>query len=95
MSYGLAFLASMAYVFLKATQQLQVVHMEFRRILPTSLGMAVCEVFILVNIIRTSDSIAGLVTLALCLGVGNGIGCIAAMRLHQRRRACVSESAKC
>lgn len=95
MSYALAFLVSLVYIFLKAAQQLHVMHMEFRRIMPTSLGMAACEVFILHTIVRTADSLSGLVILALSIGLGAGIGCIAAMRLHLRRKACASESAKC
>ena len=95
MSYALAFLVSLVYIFLKAAQQLHVMHMEFRRIMPTSLGMAACEIFILHTVIRSADSLAGLITLAVSIGLGAGIGCIFAMKLHLRRRGCASESAKC
>lgn len=87
MSYFLAFLASLGYIYLKASQQLHVVNFEYGRILPTSLGMAACEVFIMVNIVRTSDSFGGLALLAASIGLGAGIGCIAAMKRHQRRKA--------
>jgi len=85
-NYLLAFLVSLVYVHLKARQQLAVVNMEFRRIMPNSLGMAACEVFILSTVVRTADSFYGLILLALCIGLGAGIGCIAAMKLHQRRK---------
>lgn len=86
MNFLLAFLVSLVYIHLKAAQQLHVMHMEFSRIMPTSLGMAACEVFILTSVIKTSDSFGGLVLLALCIGLGAGIGCIAAMKMHLRRR---------
>ena len=85
MNYLLAFLASMVFVHLKSRQQLSVVYMEYSKIMPNSLGMAACEVFIMVNIVRTSDSFGGLALLALSIGLGAGIGCIAAMKRHQRR----------
>ena len=86
MTFALAFIASMAFIFLKASQQLNVVHFEYWRILPTSMGLAACEVFIMVNIVRTADSFLGLSLLAGSLGLGAGIGCIAAMKLHERRK---------
>lgn len=86
MNYLLAFLVSMLYVHLKSRQQLSVVHMEFVQIMPNSLGMGFCEVFILSSVIRTSDSLAGLIALALCIGLGAGFGCIAAMKMHLRRK---------
>ena len=84
MSYFAAFVASFLYIFLKATQQLQVVNFRYARIVPTSLGMAACEVFIMVNVIRTADSVGGLVLLALCIGAGSGLGCLAAMKRFRR-----------
>ena len=84
MSYAFAFIASFAYVCAKATQQLQVVNFRYWRIMPTSLVMGGCEVFIMVNVIRTADSVGGLVTLALCIGAGGGLGCLTAMRLYKQ-----------
>lgn len=84
MTYAAAFFASYLYIFLKATQQLQVVNFLYARILPTSLGMAACEVFIMLNVIKTADSIAGLVLLALCIGSGSGLGCLTAMRRFKK-----------
>lgn len=85
MTHLAAFVASFLYIALKATQQLQVVNFLYSRIIPTSLGMAACEVFIMVNVVRTAESFGGLALLALCIGVGSGLGCLAAMKFHQRR----------
>ena len=60
MNYLFAFAASYVYIWAKATQQLQVVNFRYWRIMPMSLVMATCEVFIMVNVIRTADSFAGL-----------------------------------
>jgi hypothetical protein len=86
MTYLLAFLASYIYIFLKANQQLSVVNFLYARILPTSMSMAACEVFIMVNVARTADDLSGLIVLALSIGVGGGLGCLTAMKLHQARK---------
>jgi len=86
MNFLLAFLVSLIYVHLKSRQQLAVVHMDFPSIMPNSMGMAACEVFLFSAVIRTSDSIGGLILLALCIGLGAGFGCIAAMKMHLRRK---------
>ena len=85
MTYIAAFFASFLYIALKATQQLQVVNFLYARILPTSLAMAACEVFIMVNVVKTAGDFSGLAMLALFIGAGSGLGCLAAMRLHQHR----------
>lgn len=77
--YLFAFLASYVYIWAKATQQLQVVNFRYWRIMPMSLVMAACEVFIMVNVIRTADSFGGLALLAFCIGIGAGLGCLTAM----------------
>jgi hypothetical protein len=79
MSYLFAFVASFVYIWAKATQQLQVVNFLYWRIMPMSLVMAACEVFIMVNVIKTADSFGGLVLLASCIGIGAGLGCLTAM----------------
>ena len=85
MTFLLAFLASALYIALKSTQQLNVVHGQYRRIMPVSMSMAACEVFIMVNVVRTSDSGVGLALLAVCIGVGGGLGCMAGMRMHKKQ----------
>ena len=84
MSYVFAFAASYVYIWAKATQQLQVVNFRYWRIMPMSLVMSMCEVFIMVNVIRTADSFGGLAALALCIGVGAGLGCLTAMALYKK-----------
>jgi carbon starvation protein CstA len=83
-SYLFAFIASFIYIWAKATQQLQVVNFRYMRIMPISIVMGFCEVFIMVNVIRTSESFGGLVLLALCIGLGAGLGCLSAMRLYRK-----------
>jgi hypothetical protein len=84
MNYLFAFCASYIYIWAKATQQLQVVNFRYLRIMPVSLVMAFCEVFIMVNVIRTSDSFGGLVALAIAIGIGAGLGCLTAMFLYKK-----------
>ena len=84
MNYLFAFGASFVYIWAKATQQLQVVNFRYWRIMPMSLVMATCEVFIMVNVIRTADSFGGLAFLALCIGIGAGLGCLTAMFLYKK-----------
>ena len=82
MTYLLASLASMLYVGLKAFQQLNVAHDNRLSIIPTSLGMAVCEVYVVANVVlKGFDPL-----LIVCVGLGSGVGCLIAMSLHKRMR---------
>lgn len=74
--FGVAFL----FVGLRAFQQLNVQHGRELWVIPTSLLMALCEVTIVAAIVK-----AGMAAV-LPLGLGAGLGCIAAMRLHQHMR---------
>ena len=80
--YLAAFLASMLFVGLRATQQLNVVHDNRMAIIPTSLLMAMCEVFVVANIALKGFEWL----LVLSVGFGSGIGCLIAMKLHQKWR---------
>ena len=73
----LAFGASFAFIFLKAFQQLNVVHRQYLLVMPTSIAMAACEVAVIALVVRE-----GWGWLVLFTGVGAGFGCIAAMMLH-------------
>jgi hypothetical protein len=55
------------------------VNFLYWRIMPMSLVMSTCEVFIMVNVIKTADNFWGLAFLALCIGIGAGLGCLTAM----------------
>jgi len=79
--YLTAFLASMANVFLRAFQQLNVVHGRRALVIPTSVAMSACEVLVFVQIARSQSW-----TLVAPIGLGAGIGCLAAMALHKKVR---------
>ena len=77
------FVASYCFIGIKALQQRQVVHDEqWLVIVLTSVAMATCEVFVIDNIARQGWS----VSLVLAVGVGSGLGCVTAMKLHRRYR---------
>lgn len=79
MIYALAFVASFAFVFLRAFQQLNVVKGNRVLVIPTSLCMAGCEVFTVASIARS-----GWGWIVLPVGLGAGIGCLCAMYVHKR-----------
>lgn len=80
--YLAAFFASMLFVGLRATQQLNVVHDNYLAVLPTSVLMAMCEVFVVANIALRGFEWQ----LVLSVGCGSGIGCLIAMKLHKKWR---------
>lgn len=86
-SIGL-FITNFIYIFLKAFQQKNVMHDEWKFVLPTSLGMAFCEVFVIgviAKIVSSSEFDAmHLIINALAIGSGGGLGCMASMYLHGR-----------
>lgn len=74
--FGVSFL----FVGLRAFQQLNVQHGRELWVVPTSLLMALCEVTIVAAIVKAGLSAAP------PLGIGAGLGCIVAMRLHRHMR---------
>lgn len=72
---------SLIYVFLKAIQQLNVVHNQFRWVIPTSIGMGICEVGIVLLVVRTDNLWLGVAS-----GLGGGTGAIIAMKVYKRIR---------
>lgn len=86
MNYLAAFVASFVYIALKALQQRQVMSAEYLKMPAVSMAMAACEVFIMVNIVHTADSLGGLVTLAVSIGLGAGLGSMLGTWLHARKR---------
>lgn len=85
MNYALAFAASFLYIALKAFQQRQVMAAEYLKMPAVSMAMAACEVFIMVNVVKTADSTAGLILLAACIGVGASFGSMLGTYLHARK----------
>lgn len=82
MTTALAFVASLVFVGLKAFQQLNVVHGQYLAVLPTSLAMAACEVFVVANVARAGWHWP----LVFAVGIGAGLGCCASMWIHKRTR---------
>jgi hypothetical protein len=75
----LLFANSFGYIFLKAMQQLNVAYGNYVWIVPTSFGMAACEVYAVVTVAH-----AGSWWLVLPIGLGAGLGSMTAMYLHGR-----------
>lgn len=76
---GLSAVATFVYVFLRALQQLNVVHKHYWRILPTSIGMGFGDVLLVILIIQTQTLWLGLTN-----GLAGAAGCYAAIFLNQR-----------
>lgn len=77
--YVLAFGAAFVFIFLKAFQQLNVVHKQYLLVLPTSMFMAVCEVYVIATTAKN-----GWGWLVLWVGLGSGLGAMASMWIHGR-----------
>lgn len=78
--YLTIFLASVVHVFLKASQQINVVKGYYWRIPLISFCMAACEVLAITLIVSTN------LWAILPLGLGGAIGCWGAMRVNKIRR---------
>lgn len=89
MSNIYTFTASFIFVALKAFQQLNVVHDERWLIMPVSMMMAVCEVFIVSQIV-----VRGFGWVVLWIGFGSGLGAIFSMFLHKRMRTLNGKKSK-
>lgn len=76
-TFSAAFVASFAFIFLKAFQQLNVVYHKLWLVMPTSLAMAVCEVYVVHQI-----AVVGWGWIILPIGIGSGAGSLSAMLLH-------------
>ena len=79
MTFAAAFVASFIFVFLKSWQQQNVVYRKYLWILPTSMAMALCEGYVVLQI--ASAFTAGLIV---TIGLGSGLGCMAATFLHAK-----------
>ena len=73
-------LAMFLFVFLKAFQQRNVAGSHYLPVVPTSVAMAITEVYIIAIIVRVGyDPL-----LVACIGTGSGLGCLLAMHLHDK-----------
>lgn len=81
LAYSLAFCSTFVFVFLKAFQQLNVVHGNYLWILPVSFAMAACEVY---TVVISAQQGWGWVVVP--IGFGGGLGAISAVWIHKRIR---------
>jgi uncharacterized membrane protein YfcA len=81
LSFAAAFGASLLFVFLKSWQQQNVVFRNYWWIMPTSLAMAFCEGYVVLQIAQ-----AFTIPLLVTIGLGSGSGCLLATYLHHRLR---------
>lgn len=79
-SYIIAFAVSFVYIFLKATQQINVIHQDYKWVLPVSMMMALCEATIVVFIVKVDW------TVAFAVGLGGGLGCMTSMYTIGRKK---------
>ena len=86
LNFLLAWAVMLGYVFFRSTQQRHVQHEQYSRMPWPSYGMAVCEVFVTVNIVRNYDDPAALALLAFALGTGGWMGSMLGTYMHARRR---------
>lgn len=82
MTYLLACFASFIFIGLKAGQQLNVVHGKYLAVFPTSMAMAVCEIFVMANVVAKGFDWY----LVFAVGMGGATGCVCAMWLHKKWR---------
>jgi hypothetical protein len=75
------------FVFLKAFQQRNVMGLHYRWIMPISYAMAATEIFV-ISIVAIKavnyTSLTDLISLALSVGTGGGLGALAGMFIHNK-----------
>ncbi len=79
MMFWLSATATFMYVFLRALQQLNVIHRHYWRIPLTSLGMGVGDVLLILLIVRADTLWIGVTN-----GIGGCLGCYAAIYVNAR-----------
>ena len=78
-----ALITSYIYVFLKAAQQLNVVHHRYIWIIPVSYGMAACEVLLFGTIAVAAVEAHDKTMLIIQIGTGAGFGAMSSMFMHK------------
>lgn len=78
-NYMLAFLASFIFIWTKSFQQLNVVHAKYWWILPTSMFMALTEVYVVATVAKL-----GWGWLVFWIGLGGGLGSCSAVWMHNK-----------
>ena len=79
MVFAISAAATFLYVFLRAFQQLNVVHRHYWRILPTSLGMGIGDVVLILLIVKANTLWIGISN-----GVAGALGCYLAIYITKR-----------
>jgi len=77
MTFFIAFISSFCFVGMKSFQQLNVVHKQYLLVMPTSMLMALCEVYVIATVAKS-----GFGWLAFFVGLGAGLGCMTSMYFH-------------
>lgn len=80
MSHAAIFFATFAYVMLRAFQQRNVAFDSYKWVVPTSYGMAVVDVFIIVSLSKSGWSLP----LVLTYGTAGASGSLCAMWFHKK-----------
>lgn len=80
----LLFVANFVFIFLKAFQQRNVAYMHYLPVIPTSILMALTEVYVIATIAVQALSGSLGVEDILAIALGGGIGCMASMWAHNR-----------
>lgn len=75
---SILFVSTFVFIFLKAFQQRNVIHNDWRFIAPTSMGMAFVEYYVIALVAQHGYG----VSLVLVGGAGAGLGAMSAMFLH-------------
>ena len=76
---ALAFISSFIFIGLKSIQQLNVVHKCYRWIVPTSMMMAFCEIYVIATV-----ATQGWGWMVIPIGLGGGLGSLCSTWLHDR-----------
>ena len=74
------FAANFGFIFLKAFQQQNVIRGKYLWVPPTSMVMAMGEVYIVAYVAVTGFSFPAVVA----IGAGGSLGCLASMAVHRR-----------
>lgn len=82
MKDGLLYFGVVTYmfIFLRAFQQLNVFHDRRGLVVPTSMCMQACEVYLVLEVVKTASF-----WLIIAGGLGGGLGTLTAMYIHRMR----------
>lgn len=74
------FLANFVFIFLRAFQQQNVIHAKYGWVMPTSMFMALCEVFVIAQVAINGFTLP----IVAAVAAGGGSGCMVSMWAHRR-----------